>query len=147
MKYIKKHESFFLSPLDLKEIMRIEYLSICNNTDPISKYEVSKVKNLIVNNYLEYKFSPYYSLKVKLELNKLFIRLKEEVLTYPKKYSVAFETKLIRKETVSISIIKKDDYYYICDNNKFYKCDQLRELLIYLKELMNKNTYIIKKPT
>ena len=143
MKYIKKHESFFLSPLDLKEIMRTEYLSICNNTDPIFKYEVSKVKNLIVSNYLEYKFSPYYSLKVKLELNKLFIRLKEEV----KKYPVAYETKLIRKETVSISIIKKDDYYYIYNNNKFYKCDQLRELLIYLKELMDQNTKIIKKPT
>lgn len=147
MKYIKKiNEAFFLNPIDLKEIMRTEYLSICKDTDSISKYEVSKIKNFISNNYVDYVFNPYYHLKVKLELNKLFIRLTKEELTYAKKYST-FKTKPVKKEVLSISIIKNDDYYYIYNNNKFYKCDQLKELLIILKELMNTNKDIIKKTT
>jgi len=147
MKYIKKiNESFIINPIDLREIKRTEYLSICKDTDPISKYEVSKIKNFISNNYVDYGFNPYYCLKVKLELNKLFIRLKKEELTYAKKYST-FKTKPVKKEVLFISIIKIDDYYYIYNNIKFYKCDQLKELLIVLKELMDTNKYIIKKTT
>ena len=114
---IKKFFEYYSN--GIVEINRDEYYNI-ENQDSFSEKEISKIKSIITNNL------------VKLSINNNNNLIYIEKKLFDKSFVISYN---------SIIIFKNDDYYYVkCEiyNNKYYKCDQLYNLLKFLSSEITK---------